>query len=114
MILSTLIVGHFVDWYYLYRTRLGKQSPEFRIPPMMLGCAVIPLGVLSFGWAVQYDLHWMVPIIFSSLAGYGYVSIAISAWTYLVDVFRIYSASATAGTVLLRNAGAACLPLAGP
>jgi MFS family permease len=63
---------------------------------------------------VQYRLHWVAPIIFSALVGFGYVSIAISAWIYLVDAFGIYSASATAGTVLLRNAGAACLPLAGP
>ena len=52
--------------------------------------------------------------ILSSLVGYGFVAIAISAWSYLVDVFGIYSASATAATVLLRNAGAAYLPLAGP
>jgi MFS family permease len=114
MIISTLTVGHFVDWYLLYKTRQGDPSPECRIPPMILGSCLVPLGILSFGWAVQYRLHWIAPIIFSGLVGYGYVSIAISAWIYLVDAFGIYSASATAGTVLLRNAGAACLPLAGP
>lgn len=81
---------------------------------MILGCFLVPLGVLSFGWVVQCKSHWVIPIVFTSLVGFGYVSIAISAWTYLVDVFGIYSASATAGTVLLRNAGAATLPLAGP
>ena len=114
MILSTLTVGPFVDWYLLRRTRMGTESTECRLPPMILGSTLIPFGVLAFGWVVQYQLHWIAPIFFSSLVGYGFVAIAISAWSYLVDAFGIYSASATAATVLLRNAGAACLPLAGP
>jgi MFS family permease len=114
MIYSTLTVGHFLDWYLLYNIRLGKSRSESRLPPMILGSILVPLGILSFGWTVQYHVHWIVPIICSSLVGFGYVSMAISAWTYLVDAFGIYAASATAGTVLLRNAGAAGLPLAGP
>ncbi|KAF2203998.1 polyamine transporter 1 [Delitschia confertaspora ATCC 74209] len=114
MILSTLTVGHFMDCYLVHRAKSGKSSSESRLPPMILGCALVALGILSFGWAVRYHLHWIVPIIFSGLVGYGYVSIAISAWSYVVDAFGIYTASATAGTVLLRNAGAASLPLAGP
>lgn len=41
------------------------------------------------------------------------MSVAISSWSYLVDAFGIYAASATAATVLLRNAGATALPLTG-
>lgn len=81
---------------------------------MVFGCALVPVGIVSFGWAVQCSLHWAAPIMFSSLVGFGYVSIAISAWVYLVDAFEVYAVSATAGTVLLRNAGAACLPSAAP
>jgi MFS family permease len=114
MILSVLTVGHFMDWYLIRKTRSNDEGSESRLLPMILGSALVPLGILSFGWAIQYRLHWIVPIIFSSLVGFGYVSIAISAWSYLVDAFGIYAASATAGTVLLRNAGAATLPLAGP
>lgn len=81
---------------------------------MVIGSALIPLGVLSFGWSAQYEVHWVAPIFFSSLVGYGFVSVAISSWSYLVDALGIYAASATAATVLLRNVGAAALPLAGP
>lgn len=114
MILSTLTVGPFLDCYLLHQRHKGKESTECRLPPMVIGSALIPLGVLSFGWTVQYKLHWVASIFFSSLVGYGFVAIAISSWSYLVDAFGIYSASATAATVLLRNAGAAALPLAGP
>lgn len=114
MILSTLIIGLFVDWYLLYQRQRGKEFTECRLPPMVVGSALIPLGVLSFGWSAQYEVHWVAPIFFSSLVGYGFVSVAISSWSYLVDVFGIYAASATAATVLLRNVGAVALPLAGP
>jgi MFS family permease len=114
MILSTLSVGPFVDWYLLVQRQNGKDSTECRLLPMVIGSALIPLGLLPFGWTVQCKVHWVAPIIFSSLVGYGYVSVAISSWSYLVDAFGIYAASATAATVLLRNAGAAALPLAGP
>lgn len=114
MILSALTVGHFLDQYHQSKHRLGKAKLEDRLPPMVLGSILIPCGMVAFGWSVQYQLHWIAPILFSVLVGYGFVSIAISSWSYLVDVFGIYSASATAGTVILRNAGAAVLPLAGP
>lgn len=109
MIFSTLTVGHFLDWCLVRRTRKGAQSIECQLPPVILGSAPVSLGVLSFGWTVQYKLQWFVPILFLTLVGYGYGSIDISAWSYLVDAFGIYSASATAATVLLRNAVSAGL-----
>ncbi|KAF2870650.1 MFS multidrug transporter-like protein [Massariosphaeria phaeospora] len=114
MVLSTLTVGPFLDRYTLKKKRAGDPNPENRLPPMILGSVMIPCGLVAFGWSVDYKTHWILPILFSALIGYGYVSVAISAWSYLVDAFGIYAASATAGTVVLRNAGAAALPLAGP
>lgn len=114
MVLSTLTVGPFLDAHLQKCKRKGKVTVENRILPMILGSTIIPAGMLAFGWSVQYKVHWTVPILFSALVGYGYVSVAISAWSYLVDAFDIYAASATAGNVILRNAGAAALPLSGP
>lgn len=114
MIIATLTVGRFLDWYLLHRTSSNRSGLGARLPPMILGSALCPIGILTFGWSVHHEVHWIAPIILASLVGFGYVSIAISAWTYLLDVFGVYAASATAGTVLLRNAGAACLPLASP
>ena len=87
MILSTLTVGHFMDWNHKRRARQNNNVSESRLPPMILGAALIPLGILSFRWSVQYSLHWILPIIFSALVGFGFVSIDISGWSYLVDAF---------------------------
>jgi MFS family permease len=114
MILSTLTIGPFLDQYLQHKKKSGNSQPEMRIPPMLLGSILIPCGIVAFGWVVHHKLHWISPILFTVLVGYGFVAIAISAWSYLVDAFDIYAASATAGTVILRNAGAATIPLAGP
>ena len=114
MTLSAVTVGRFQDQYFKSKGKAQKAKPENRIPPMLLGTLLIPCGIVAFGWSVQYRLHWFVPMIWSAIVGYGYVSIAIAAQTYLLGAFGIYSASAVAGTVVLRNAAAASLPLAGP
>jgi MFS family permease len=114
MTLSAITVGRFQDQYFKSKEKANKSKPENRIPPMLLGTLLIPCGIVAFGWSVQYRLHWFVPMIWSAIVGYGYVSIAIAAQTYLLGAFGIYSASAMAGNVVLRNAAAASLPLAGP
>jgi hypothetical protein len=85
IILSTLTVGPCVDWYLAYQWQKGEESTECRLPPMVTGSAFIPLGLLSFEWNEQYEVHWAAPIFFTSLVGYGIVSIAISSWSYLVE-----------------------------
>ncbi|OCL09910.1 MFS general substrate transporter [Glonium stellatum] len=114
MILSVHFCGQFLDRYLQRKIAAGHGRPEHRLPPMVLGSVLVPLGVLAFGWTVQMHVHWVVPILFSTLVGFGFVANSISAWSYLVDAFGIYAASATAGNVVLRNAASAALPLAGP
>ncbi|KAF2193119.1 polyamine transporter 1 [Zopfia rhizophila CBS 207.26] len=114
MILGVQLCGQFLDRYLQGKIKVGNGRAEHRLPPMILGSILVPFGVLVFGWTVRARAHWIVPIIFSSFVGFGFVANAISAWSYLVDAFGIYSASATAANIVLRNAASAALPLAGP
>lgn len=114
MIVGVQLCGQFLDRYLSRKMKNGGAKPEHRLPPMILGSILVPLGLLAFGWSVQARNHWIIPILFSTLIGFGFVANAISAWSYLVDAFGIYSASATAGNMVLRNAASAALPLAGP
>lgn len=114
MILGVQLCGQFLDRYLQRKSKAGTGKPEHRLPPMILGSILVPLGLFLFGWSVQGHAHWIVPIIFSIFVGFGFVANAISAWSYLVDAFGIFSASATAGNIVLRNAASAALPLAGP
>lgn len=101
-------------WIWIKISASSTFKPEHRLQPMILGNLLVPLGLIAFGWTVQAHVHWIIPILFTVLVGFGFVAVSIASWTYLIDAFAIYAASATAATTVLRNASAAVLPLAGP
>lgn len=114
MIIGVQASGQFLDRYLKRKIAAGTAKAEHRIPPMILGSVLVPLGLVVFGWTVHVKAHWVVPIVLSILVGFGFVANCISAWSYLVEAFSIYAASATAGNIIVRNAASAALPLAGP
>ncbi|KAJ3535707.1 hypothetical protein NM208_g7025 [Fusarium decemcellulare] len=92
----------------------GEMKPEYRLPPMVPGAAMVPLGLLIYGWTAQYYVHWFVPLIGNFFIGVGVITIFIPVASYLVDAFPAHAASATAATTVFRSIGGALLPLAGP
>lgn len=92
----------------------GEMKPEYRLPPMLPGAAMIPVGLLLYGWTAQYYVHWFVPLIGNFFIGVGVINVFIPVGTYLVDAFPVHAASATAATTVFRSIGGALLPLAGP
>ncbi|KAL4885972.1 major facilitator superfamily domain-containing protein [Aspergillus karnatakaensis] len=92
----------------------GNAKPEYRLPPMIPGGAMLPIGLVLFGWTAEYTVFWFVPIIGTFLIGFGIISVFIPVSTYLFDAFTMYAASATAANTVFRSLGGALLPLAGP
>ncbi|RSM04089.1 hypothetical protein CEP52_007019 [Fusarium oligoseptatum] len=92
----------------------GEMKPEYRLPLMIPCSAIIPIGLLVYGWTAQFRVFWFVPVIGTFLIGFGMITVFSSVSTYLVDAFPVYAASATAANTVLRSVGGALLPLAGP
>ncbi|KAF7509148.1 hypothetical protein GJ744_008375 [Endocarpon pusillum] len=112
---SAIFTGLFLDWYLKRKSAYNHApGPEHRLPPMLFGNLLVPLGVIGFGWTVAARTPWIVPILCTAVTGFGFVSISLSAWSYVVDAFGIYAASATAAVTVVRNIAAAVLPLASP
>jgi MFS family permease len=84
-----------------------------RLPPMIPGAFAIPAGLFIYGWGAQEKVQWIVPLIGTSLVGFGLICTFMPISTYLVDTFLIYAASATAANTILRSLLGALLPLAG-
>ncbi|KAL9617809.1 MAG: hypothetical protein Q9160_007414 [Pyrenula sp. 1 TL-2023] len=114
MIAGIIATGLFLDWYYLRQSRKGYAQPESRLPSMLVGYLVVPLGLMAFGWTTQFRVHWILPVLFTFPMGAGFTAVTLSSWSYLIDAYGVYAASATAGVVVLRNAASAALPLAAP
>ena len=55
---------------------------------MLPGALVIPIGLLWYGWSAEAKLHWMMPIIGSSIFGYGLIATLVPIQMYFVDTFR--------------------------
>jgi hypothetical protein len=62
---ASQINARLLDRIYNYYTRKngGAGRPEYRLPSMVPGTILLPIGLLLTGWSVQYKLHWIVPDI---------------------------------------------------
>ncbi|KAH8204416.1 hypothetical protein TruAng_001467 [Truncatella angustata] len=93
----------------------GEGTPEMRLPPMMWVSPITGLGFFWYGWSAQYQVHWIVPIIGSSVIGIGALFVMMPAQIYIVDAFGPQTAaSALAASAVLRTLSGAFLTLAGP
>ena len=89
----------------------GKPVPEARLPPMIVGSFLFPIGLFWFGWSADPTFHWAIPIAATSFIG-GFNPIFLQCVNFLVDTYGLYAASAVSANTFLRSIMAAGLPLA--
>ena len=80
---------------------------------MLVGSIAVPVGLFWFGWSAQAHAHWILPILGSSVFGFGMMSILLPMQLYIVDAFQ-YPASALAAVSLFRSLLAFAIPLFAP
>ncbi|KAI1173878.1 major facilitator superfamily domain-containing protein [Nemania sp. FL0916] len=84
----------------------GVGRPEFRVPMMIPGAVLLPVGLLVYGWTAEYKTHWIFPNIGAFLFAASTVISFQCLQTFLVDTYTRYAASAvSAGTVFRSLAG---------
>jgi MFS transporter, DHA1 family, multidrug resistance protein len=86
-------------------------KPEKRLAPAMVGAFFIPVCLFWFGWSSRTSIHWIMPIIGSSLFSVGTFLLFMSVLTYLGDAYPKYIASVYAGNDLVRSAFGGAFPL---
>lgn len=92
---------------------VGGTEPEFHLPPAIAGAPLVTIGLLWFGWTTYSSVHWIVPIIGSSFFGAGVLLVFAGVFTFLVDSYPTYAASALAANSFTRSMFAASFPLFG-
>ena len=73
-----------------------KGRPEFRIPYLIPGFLLLPLGLLTYGWAAAYRIHWAVVDLGAIVFTAGSVMVSQALFAYLLDEFSSSSSSASA------------------
>lgn len=91
-----------------------QLKPEYRILLLVYLAPLVPAGFFIYGWAAEYRVHFVIPILGTTLIGMGGAAVFTAVSTYLVDSFTIHATSALAANTLIRSTVGAVLPLAGP
>ncbi|KAK4154357.1 major facilitator superfamily domain-containing protein [Chaetomidium leptoderma] len=94
-------------------TGVLRDEPEDQLPPVIFGAPLITGGLFWFGFTTYPEVHWIVPIIGSGVFGLGMSFAFTGIFTFLVDAYPRYAASALASNALVRCTFAAAFPLFG-
>ena len=89
-------------------------DPEVRLWNAMLGGAIaIPVSLLWMGWTAYPSVSIWSPIFASVVFGYGLITIFISSYMYLIDVYEAFAASALTLATLVRYCCAGGMTMVG-
>ncbi|KAF3131574.1 hypothetical protein TWF703_007585 [Orbilia oligospora] len=107
-------------WILLFREPIGRVAeerheglapPEQRLPPALVGCVCIPIGLFWFAWSNSPDVHWFASVAAGTPFGFGMVMVFLSVFNYLIDSYTIFAASVLAANAVLRSTFGAVFPL---
>ena len=86
-------------------------KPEVVLPPVWFGSLSLPICLFFYGWTARASIHWIVPIIATTLFGVPLVVVFQSCLNYLAISYPTYAASIFAGNGLFRSIFGAIFPL---
>ncbi|KAL2054076.1 hypothetical protein ABVK25_005615 [Lepraria finkii] len=114
--LCTQTCGPMNDRIYRHLKKRNNNTgrPEFRIPLMVPGSLLIPIGLFIYGWTAQYKTHWIGPNIGAAVFAAGVIIVFQCIQTYLVDSYTRYAASAISAATFLRSLAGFGFPLFAP
>ncbi|KAI4191612.1 MAG: hypothetical protein LQ346_004712 [Caloplaca aetnensis] len=115
--LGTQIFSPLNDRIYVILKRKsadGVGKPEFRIPLMVPGSVLVPIGLFIYAWTAQNHTHWIGPNIGVAIYSAGGIAGFQCVQTYLVDTYTRFAASAIAAATVLRSLAGFGFPLFAP
>ena len=98
----------------LKRRNNGVGKPEFRVPLMVPGAVLVPIGLFIYGWTAEAHTHWIGPNFGAAIFSAGVVIGFQCIQTYIVDSYTTYAASAVGAATVLRSLAGFGFPLFAP
>lgn len=93
------------------RANNGQVKPEMRLPLMIFGGCLLPVGLFWFAWTSNPHISWPSMSAASILIGWGMYTIFIQCFSYLIDVYTEVANSALAANGVVRSFFGAGFPL---
>lgn len=112
-IFTSFFIVMFIDRLYdwLANRHENEGQPEYRLPMANVGAVLLPISLFWFGWAVEKDLSWPIPLAATLLFGASQVSIFNTVQTYYIDAYTANAASALAAGAFLRSVIGGTVPI---
>ncbi|KUJ15750.1 MFS multidrug transporter [Mollisia scopiformis] len=101
-------------WKHLKARAEGETQPEYRVPLMLPGAIIIPIGLFWYGWSAQARSFWILPDIGIAIFSCGIIVSTQAMQAYVMESFIKHVASATAASQLLRSLAGFAFPLFAP
>ncbi|KAL2871246.1 MFS transporter [Aspergillus lucknowensis] len=89
----------------------GVISPEDRLPPMIVGACLLPIGLFWFAGTSSAEINAWPQIASGVPIGFGLQVILLQSLAYLIDIYTTNANSAIAGTVVVRSLLGGVFPL---
>lgn len=89
----------------------GRVVPEERLPPMIIGGIMLPIGLFWFAWTSDKNMTWVPQVIAGVPIGMGIFMIFMQGLNSLNDVYLMFANSAIAANTILRSLAGASFPL---
>jgi DHA1 family multidrug resistance protein-like MFS transporter len=89
----------------------GKVIPEERLPPMILGAFILPIGLFWFAWTSSPHISWVPQVLAGIPIGWGILMIFLQGLNYIIDVYMWHANSAIAANTFLRSLAGGGFPL---
>ncbi|KIW16762.1 hypothetical protein PV08_03952 [Exophiala spinifera] len=110
---SVILCNLLLDRIYirLRKSHHGNEQPEFRLPLVILGAFIMPVVIAIYGWIPQLHLPLAVMLTGVGALGAALILGLVPLMAYIVDAFKLYSASAMTAVIVMRCLVATFLPL---
>jgi DHA1 family multidrug resistance protein-like MFS transporter len=89
----------------------GRVIPEERLPPMILGSIILPIGLFWFAWTSSPHITWVPQVLAGVPIGWGILMIFMQGLNYIIDVYMWHANSAIAANTLIRALAGGGFPL---
>lgn len=96
------------------RNNNGEVIPEQRLPLMIGGGCILPVGLFIYAWTSDKSIHWSGMVIGSVPVGMGMYMVFVQCMNYIVDVYLNVANSAIGANTFVRSFFGAGFPLFGP
>jgi hypothetical protein len=89
-----------------YRKKIARPgvvvTPEMRLEPALWAAIFMPISLFWFAFTTYDSIHWAVGLVGTILFGMGNVLVFISMTNYLISIYSIFAATASATNAMAR------------